>query len=138
MKHIAFLSLCVLLVVVSATPSASFHSKPTPDREIPKEAEAVLHKLKQSCSTKCVDGNYQIKIDSGKGNMNEVICKDFCKFIFFAFKKNQDELFSLAKSGNLNAIVKNTYFLKMIFDVFLNLVIGLCYGRYDGSQIWKQ
>lgn len=113
MKHIAFLSLCALLLIVAvgatSSSSASFHSKPTPDREIPKEAEAVLHKLKHSCSTKCVDSNYQIKIDNGKGNMNEVICKDFCRFIFFTFKKNQDELFNLAKSGNLNAIVRKKY-----------------------------
>lgn len=97
---------CALPAVVDArATSPSFSAQPTPDKGIPMETEMVLHKLKQSCLTNCAENKHQVRIEKAKGNMNELMCKDFCRFIFYTFKTNQDELFNLAKSNKLDAIV---------------------------------
>ena len=116
------LLLCALTVVSAA--SSAFSAKPTPDKRIPVEAEAVLHRLKQSCSTSCVENKHQIKIEKAKGNLDEVVCKNFCRFIFYTFKNNQDELFSLAKSDKLDAI-----------DLAMKDVMVLKYGNNKQHEV---
>lgn len=105
----SFFSFFCALATANAA-SSSFSAKPTLDKGIPMEAEMVLHRLKQSCSASCVESSHQTKIEKAKGNLNEVVCKNFCRFIFYTFKTNQDELFSLAKSNKLDAIVKKDNF----------------------------
>lgn len=110
MKRTSFVLFLVLLLcsLVGTCAAASAATgavplRPTPDKEIPREAETVLHRLKQACSSNCIEDNFQI---SDKQDLNERLCKDFCRFIFYAFKKNSKEFYGLVKSNSLSAIVK--------------------------------